>query len=274
MSYRGNLGCLWVLLAVLLIGGTPLLIGVARVMLAFFVITAVGGWIGSWWIRRQAIRYYTATQSERHNRFVELLVSLLVRLAELDGPINRREVGAIRQFFQRDLGYDDERLLWIRDLIKEARRESETVETLCHRIAANYALQERFIVLQVLLRVAQSDGPVSPRETRFIESIAALLGLGEFVRSFGHSESFAGGYGYRQARAQTGPSDVDKALGVLGLQRGASAQDIKHAWRRLSKENHPDRAAHLGEEFRKMAEQRMRGINGAYETLKEAGLAS
>jgi DnaJ like chaperone protein len=39
-------------------------------------------------------------------------------------------------------------------------------------------------------------------------------------------------------------------------------------------DNHPDRVAHLGEEFRKLAEERMRKINAAYETLKEAGLAN
>jgi DnaJ like chaperone protein len=63
-------------------------------------------------------------------------------------------------------------------------------------------------------------------------------------------------------------------LSVLGLARGASADDAKRAWRQLSMENHPDRVAHLGDEFRQLAEERMRKINAAYETLKEAGLAN
>ncbi|HXC50903.1 MAG TPA: J domain-containing protein, partial [Candidatus Limnocylindrales bacterium] len=70
------------------------------------------------------------------------------------------------------------------------------------------------------------------------------------------------------------PDRTAEALSVLGLAPGASAIEIKQAWRRLSKENHPDRVTHLGEEFRRVAEERMRRINAAYDTLKASGLAT
>ncbi len=269
MGYRGNLGCLWILLFIFLIGGTPFLIGVARIFLAFVVIVTVGGWLGSWWIRRKAVEYYTSTQSESHNRFVELLVELLVRLAEIDGELNRSEVTAIRRFFQERLGYRDERLVWLRDLIKISRGSTRSTEEICARLATDYGLQERFIVLQVLVQVAQADGRLTAAETAFVEQVAGLLGLGAFVRSFA---SAGAGAGWQQA----GPSMRDRteeALSELGLEQGAGATEIKQAWRQLSKENHPDRVNHLGGEFRRLAEERMRKINAAYDTLKEAGLA-
>lgn len=49
---------------------------------------------------------------------------------------------------------------------------------------------------------------------------------------------------------------------VLGLSKGASTEDAKRAYRRLSKEWHPDR--HKGE---KAAEERFKEINEAYEIL-------
>jgi len=58
---------------------------------------------------------------------------------------------------------------------------------------------------------------------------------------------------------------------VLGLTPQATPAQIKSAWRKLSLENHPDRVAHLGGEFRDLAEERMRRINEAYTRLKEAG---
>jgi DnaJ like chaperone protein len=58
------------------------------------------------------------------------------------------------------------------------------------------------------------------------------------------------------------------------LGRDATAADVKQAWRKLSLDNHPDRVAHLGEEFRKLAEERMRRINSAYDVLKQAGMAA
>jgi molecular chaperone DnaJ len=49
---------------------------------------------------------------------------------------------------------------------------------------------------------------------------------------------------------------------ILGLQKGASAEDVKKAYRRLSKELHPDK--HKGD---KAAETRFKEVNEAYEVL-------
>ncbi|MFP6627083.1 MAG: molecular chaperone DjiA [Deltaproteobacteria bacterium] len=262
MGYRGNLGCLWLLLLAFVIGGAPLLMGVLRLFVSFVVMAGLAGLAASWWLRKRAIGYYTSTQSEHHNHFVQLLVTLLMRLAHLDGTLDRREVAAIRNFFERELGYKDERLLWLRDVMKESMRSSATVEAVCAEIAAGYGLNERLIALRVMTAVAQADGHVTAGETEFIARVAELLGLGAF------RSGFAGG--------PAGPSrsqQLAEALGTLGLGAQASAEEVKQAWRKLSMENHPDRAAHLGEEFRHVAEQQMRKINGAYEVLKQAGRA-
>ncbi|MFQ5351643.1 MAG: TerB family tellurite resistance protein [Candidatus Binatia bacterium] len=264
MGYRSNLGCLWLLLLILLIGGTPLLVGVLRVFLAFLVILGVGGYLLSWWIRYRAVDYYTRSQTEDHNHFVELLVALITRLAEMDGELDRREVTAIRNFFQHRLGYQDERLLWIRDLIKASRGSKVSVEELCGRLRSRYGLQERLIVVQLLNSVAQADGRVTVEERRFVERVTVLLGLGDFV----------GGFGFGREPEADPEAEVDKALGTLGLSRGAGKDDMKAAWRRLSLENHPDRVRHLGPEFRRIAEEKMKEINKAWETLKAAGLAT
>jgi len=270
MRYRFNLGCLWLFLLILVLGGTPLLVGVLRVFAGFILFALVGGLVLSWWIRRYAVVEYTRTRQPRTRRFVELLVGILVRLTELDGGLDRREVTAIRQFFQDSLGYRDEQLLWIRDLIKAARRDPVPAEELCDELRARFGLQERLIVLQVLSRVAAADGSVTPTERTFIEHVARRLGLGPFVHGFGYEHRTGAGAG--PGAASTG-SSVEEAYSTLGLAPGASRDEVKQAWRKLSLENHPDRATHLGEEFQRLAEERMRKINGAYETLKTAGLA-
>ena len=52
---------------------------------------------------------------------------------------------------------------------------------------------------------------------------------------------------------------------VLGLQKGASDEEIKKAYRKLAKKYHPD--LNPGD---KEAEQKMKEVNGAYEVLSDA----
>ena len=143
----------------------------------------------------------------------------------------------------------------------------ESVESLCDEFSSRFGLRERLMLLELLSEVARADGEVSEPEQLFLEQVVKFLGLGAFAGA----GAYAGGAG--QARADH-ESQVDRALATLGQDRNASAEQIKTAWRNLSLENHPDRVRQLGPEFRDLAERRMKDINAAWQTLKEAGLAS
>ena len=54
---------------------------------------------------------------------------------------------------------------------------------------------------------------------------------------------------------------------VLGLKPDATVSEIRAAYRDKAMEYHPDRVASLAPDFQKLAEQRMRAINEAYEAL-------
>ena len=63
--------------------------------------------------------------------------------------------------------------------------------------------------------------------------------------------------------------------GILGLKRDASAEAIKAAYRKLTRESHPDRlmAQGLPQEFLDMATAKMATINAAYDRIaRERGL--
>jgi hypothetical protein len=59
----------------------------------------------------------------------------------------------------------------------------------------------------------------------------------------------------------------EEARSVLGVTLTASREDIRAAFREQMKKYHPDRVAHLGDEFREIADQKSKAINKAYEIL-------
>jgi len=54
---------------------------------------------------------------------------------------------------------------------------------------------------------------------------------------------------------------------ILGVAPGASSEEIKAAYRRLAGKYHPDKVQHLGKEFQKLAEERFKQIQQAYDDL-------
>jgi DnaJ like chaperone protein len=69
-------------------------------------------------------------------------------------------------------------------------------------------------------------------------------------------------------RQRQAVNSVQQSLEVLGLSEGASPEDIKKAYRQLSMTSHPDKVGHLGEEFKHVAEEKMKELNAAYQFLK------
>ena len=55
---------------------------------------------------------------------------------------------------------------------------------------------------------------------------------------------------------------------ILEIERGASQENIKQAFRQLAGKYHPDKVEYLGDEFKALAEKRFKEIQRAYEELK------
>jgi len=54
---------------------------------------------------------------------------------------------------------------------------------------------------------------------------------------------------------------------VLGVEVGASQEEIRRAYQQRVQQYHPDRVANMADELRELAEQRTKEINAAYDAL-------
>lgn len=56
---------------------------------------------------------------------------------------------------------------------------------------------------------------------------------------------------------------------ILGISMNSTDEDIRVAYRELSKKNHPDLVAHMSKDFQDLAEKKVRKINWAYQEIKK-----
>jgi DnaJ like chaperone protein len=85
-------------------------------------------------------------------------------------------------------------------------------------------------------------------------------------------EAIARAQGHRANPASVAATDrLGHAYGVLGIERSASDEDVKKAYRRLISQHHPDKLVSRGlpQEMLDLARDKAREINTAYDLIKE-----
>ena len=103
-----------------------------------------------------------------------------------------------------------------------------------------------------------ADGTVNPLEIEEVQRIAGYLGVShpdlESIRSM-----FI--------------RDTEQPYTILEIKPQASNEEVKKAYRQMAMKYHPDKVAHLGEQFQKASSEKFRKVNEAYEQIrKERGI--
>lgn len=276
MEYRyhnqpGCGGCLIIVaLLILITGGAPALFNFlgfllfAGLLSIFLVIAA--GWVFSYYVKSR-ISAYEASQTEAHNRFVFLLVNILVKIAQIDGHFTKAELQTMLNFFQYNLRYNQDQMYWVKQLIKEARDQTASMDELLVEFRNSFAYEPRLILLELIYQIIHLKSPVAEGELRQARTIAAFLQISAYDQRTIEAK-YRYGYG-PQHEAAAGAGAEDQYYAVLGLEPGADFNEIKKAYRKLSMQYHPDKVGHLGEEFKKVAEDKMKEINMAYDFFKK-----
>ena len=82
----------------------------------------------------------------------------------------------------------------------------------------------------------------------------------------GYSGQNSGG-SYQRNTYNTYTTDKSKYYTILGVNKGASQDEIKRAYHKLAKEHHPDKFVNSSDSEKKYHENKMKEINDAYENL-------
>jgi DnaJ like chaperone protein len=179
------------------------------------------------------------------------LCALLIEVARADAAVNRVEMRAIRLWLEKSV---PTHLDAVPAFLKAAiAAPNESVETLSERLAETVGGPDRRELLDGLYALSEADGPLQADEREVLRAAARGLGLAPRREPEDPPEA---------------AWDATPHLGALGLPAEATNEEIKSAYRRLAREHHPDRFAHLGGSALEAASVRFRAVHEAYEELK------
>lgn len=187
--------------------------------------------------------------------FTAAVIGLAAKMAKADGVTTEIEMRAAAQVFRPPAGEEEN----FRRAFMLAQQTVLGFEGYARQIGRRYRARPCLLedVLDGLFHIAGADGAVSDAELSY---------LGEVSSHFGFSD-----LEFRRIKATNLGPDADDPYAVLGLLPGADMDEVRHAWRRLAAENHPDQMAQRGAppEFVAIAAEKSAAINGAYARIRE-----
>lgn len=188
--------------------------------------------------------------------FTIALIALSAKMAKADGEVSDSEIEAFEQIFHVPAGERRN----VERVYRIAQQDVAGFEAYAGQVARIYRGKPAVLedVIDALFHIAKADGHVHPAELDYMRVVADIFGFSEI--------EFA-----RIRASHLGPDRADPYL-VLGIAPDISDEDLKKAYRRLLRENHPDMLMARGvpEELVSIATEKVAAINVAYERILKA----
>lgn len=186
------------------------------------------------------------------------IVVLIACVVKADGKVLKSEINYVKPFLLRSFG--EEGAKQALQLLKELLEKDIDASAIAQQIGQHVNYSTRLELVHLLLDLANVDGEMSANELRIIE----LISINMSVQSADYQSLLAL---YQRHK------DANWAYVALEIAPNATDDEVKKAYRRMAMKYHPDKVANAGEEIRKQATDKFRGINEAYEHIKkERGL--
>jgi len=202
-----------------------------------------------------AVIDYTSNSSNRKTAQADFRVSLVVLVAavmKVDGKVVKSELEYVKQFFVRQFGKESAKEAL--KLLKNILKKDILVKDICIQISENMDYSSRLQLLHLLLNVSLADGAVNKAESDLIEKISGALRISrnDFVSI---KNMFI--------------PETDSSYKILDIERSATDEDVKKAYRRMAMKYHPDKIGQLGDDFKEAADNKFKKVNEAYNKIKK-----
>lgn len=184
--------------------------------------------------------------------FAASLLVLSAAVMKSDGKTLKSELEYVKRFLSQQFGEEkaQQQLL----LLKEILKQEIPLHDVCIQIKQYMPHSERLQIIHYLFGISKADGHVHDLELQTIHTISNYLGVN--AADFNSLKAMY----FRDAT-----SDYK----ILEIERSATDDEVKKAYRKMAVKFHPDKVAALGEEMQKGAKEKFQNVQEAYENIKK-----
>lgn len=193
--------------------------------------------------------------------FSLIIIVFSAAVMKADGKVLKSELAFVKDFFVKQFG--EEKSIENLAILKEVLKQELPLAEICAQVKGSMRAPEKRLLLQYLFGIAHADGLLDRIELNVLKDINFGIGLNslDFI-------SISNLFTAEPQTRTTTPRATSSDYQALGLDRNASWDEIKKAYRKMAVKYHPDKVAHLGEDHVKTAEQQFLKIQKAYERLE------
>ncbi len=181
------------------------------------------------------------------------LLSLASLVIKADGKVTQVELDYVRKYFVQAYGKDRANATF-RIFNEVIKKQEISAQNICNILRQRTRYESRLQILHFLFSIANADGYVSEQEVLEIQRIANYLGV------------FSNDFGSIKAMFFKNP---DSAYKILEIDRNATNDEVKIAYRAMAKKYHPDKLQHLDEAHKRGGEEKFKKVQEAYEQIKK-----
>ena len=195
----------------------------------------------------------SAKQTEMGGFAMNLLM-LIAAVMKAKVPITKNKLNHVKLFLKQHFGEKEasKALVQLHQLLKQKIQLEHACAIVHHFLDYSSRLQ----LTHFLYSLANINGTVSETEKNLLNIINRGLKV-----DAGDKRSVGSMF--------VADDSIMMAYGILGIHRTASVIDIKKAYRTLAAKYHPDKVSYLGEELKKVANDKFQQISHAYDTIRK-----
>lgn len=218
----------------------------------------IGGILGYAWASVSdtgSIKNYQSNYRNATTQPGDFIVSLMVLFAKVmkaDDRLLRSELNYVKAFLDKELKSTD--VQYFMTLFKDILKQDYPLRDVCKQIQRSMDHPSRIELIHILFGLAFADKKIDDKEINVIHTIAGYLNINQ--------------KDYDSIKAMF-IKDNTFAYKILELDPSCVNDELKKGYRKMANKYHPDKVSHLGVDLQRVAEEKFKAVNNAYQLIKK-----